>query len=146
MKMIKRKALILQLKVRMHSWLLFLGPLPHRWTWAEDVYSVWSICDGSRVCMYSSNSYTEYAMSFTDFLPECLLWSKPTVMPFWTILPCNTQQCHPAWHFLVTFKNLHYCQWNAQAETRIDVQLWVRNYHLKPLSPAIKRFKQDGNG
>lgn len=31
--MIKRKALILQLEVRMHSWLLFLGPLPHRWTW-----------------------------------------------------------------------------------------------------------------
>lgn len=70
--------------------LLFLG---HYWCIGEDeIYSAWRICDSSRVRMYSFISYTEYAMSFTDFLLACLLWSNPSVMLFWTIPPCNIQQ------------------------------------------------------
>lgn len=39
------------------------------------------MCDSSGVCMYSFVSYTEYAMSFTDFLLAHLLWSNPAAMP-----------------------------------------------------------------
>lgn len=87
----------------------------HYWLMGgDDIYSVWRICHSSRVCVYSFISYTEYAMSCADFLLPCLLWSIPTVLPFWTIPPATFTE------------NVVLCgQWNAQAEMRIDLKMWI---------------------
>lgn len=97
----------------------------HWCIWRTEMYSVWRIRDSSRACMCSFISSIEYVMSFTDFLLVCFLWSKPTVMPVWTIPPCNIQQHHWKCCFLVIFKSLQWGQWNAQAVMRIDLRPWV---------------------
>lgn len=85
--------------------------------------------DSSWVCMCSSASHTEYAMSFTDFLLAYLLQSNPAVLPLWTISSWDIQQHH--W-------NCHWGQRNTPAEMRFDwkpriAEITIWSLHLQPL-------------